>query len=153
MRSNNILMLAGLASTALAFPTNKAMDRRTLGLDVDIDVNLNLGGLISGLLGGGGGQSPANILSGISAHAAAALQAGSMGVKAGSVNSSARKELAGWLRGDGSHLDSGLRSPLLNWCTGGDDSLLNVDVSAGLSILSPQCADIAAKGGDRKSVV
>ncbi|EYE99218.1 putative cell wall protein, partial [Aspergillus ruber CBS 135680] len=148
MRSNNLLMLAGMASTALALPTDMAMDRRTVGLDIDLDVSLNLGGLLSGILGGGQDQSPAKLLDGIHAHAAAALQAGALGVKAGSVHAKARTELAAWLRADvGVHLDASLRSPLLKWATGGDGDILDVDVSAGLSVLSPHAADVAAKGG------
>lgn len=147
MRSNNLLMLAGLASSALAYPTNSAADRRSLGLDIDIDLSLNLGGLFSGLLGGGA-QSPTNILSGIGPQGAAALQGAALGVKAGSIRSAARKELASFLRGEnGGHLESNLRKPLLNWATGGDDGLLTRDVSGGLSILSPAAASIASEGG------
>ncbi|PLB52662.1 hypothetical protein P170DRAFT_350140 [Aspergillus steynii IBT 23096] len=147
MRSNNLLMLASLASYGLSLPTAD-LESRTFGLIPGIvsGVAHDLTGLI-GLLLGEGGQTPASLLSGISARAAAALEGGALGCKAGDVHAHARAELAAWVRAHADlHLEASLKTALLDWCDGEDSATLSVGTCAGLSLFIPTCADIAAKG-------
>ncbi|KAK1140542.1 hypothetical protein N8T08_010288 [Aspergillus melleus] len=147
MRSNNLLLLASLASYGVALPTAD-LESRTFGLIPGIvsGVAHDLTALI-GLLLGDGGHTPATILSGISARAAAALEGGALGCKAGDVHAHARAELAAWVRAHADlHLEASLKTALLDWCDGEESATLSVGTCAGLSLFIPTCADIAAKG-------
>ncbi|KAH8426727.1 putative cell wall protein [Aspergillus melleus] len=147
MRSNNLLLLASLASYGVALPTAD-LESRTFGLIPGIvsGVAHDLTGLI-GLLLGDGGHTPATILSGISARAAAALEGGALGCKAGDIHAHARAELAAWVRAHADlHLEASLKTALLDWCDGEESATLSVGTCAGLSLFIPTCADIAAKG-------
>ncbi|KAL4897652.1 hypothetical protein BDV59DRAFT_197928 [Aspergillus ambiguus] len=139
MRSNNLLLLASLASYALALPAD--LDRRT-GLVSDVVGDVT--GLVDMILGGG--TSPATLLSGISAPAAAALEGGALGCKAGSVRSSARKDLAKWIHSNSDAFHASVVKSLLGWCDGAADAVLPVDVTSVLSMLIPTAADKAAQG-------
>ncbi|RDK43659.1 hypothetical protein M752DRAFT_190680, partial [Aspergillus phoenicis ATCC 13157] len=145
MRSDKLLVLAGLASYALALPT-KDLDPRTFGLVAEIltDLGEDLTGFIEALLGGGV-KSSASLLTGISAQAAAVLEGGALGCTAGKIEASARAELAAWIRAHAS-FDASLKSSLLAWCEGEDSATLSVDVRAGLALFIPTCAEVAAKG-------
>ncbi|RAK84099.1 hypothetical protein BO79DRAFT_131413, partial [Aspergillus costaricaensis CBS 115574] len=145
MRSDKLLVLAGLASYALALPT-KDLDPRTFGLVAEIltDLGEDLTGFIEALLGGGV-KSSASLLTGISAQAAAVLEGGALGCTAGKIDASARAELAAWIRAHAS-FDASLKSSLLAWCEGEDSATLSVDVRAGLALFIPTCAEVAAKG-------
>ncbi|PTU17577.1 hypothetical protein P175DRAFT_0487244 [Aspergillus ochraceoroseus IBT 24754] len=135
MRSNTLLALAGLASYTLAIPTG--IDPRHSGLAQ---------GLINTITDILKGHSPVDILGGISAHAAAALNGGALGCAAGSIDLSYRQELAAWIRtGAGIHLDASLKTSLLSWCGGDDSVTLSVDACSGLSVFIPTCASIAAE--------
>ncbi|GIJ87450.1 hypothetical protein Asppvi_006356 [Aspergillus pseudoviridinutans] len=156
MRSNNLFLLASLASYVLALPTDVESRHLKVGADVDIgdlsigagisiDGGLDLSGLISAILGGH--ASTTTLLAGLSAQAAAALQGGALGCKAGAIHAAARAELAAWLRAEAAaFLDASIKASLLDWCEGDASVSLSVDVCAGLSVLIPTCADIAAKG-------
>lgn len=150
MRSD-LLLLAGLASSAVALPRTPSVQDRSL--DVDLDADLDIGALHAGLdldvfiggLLGFGGHSPASLLDGLSAQAAAALQGGALGCTAGTIGVDALVELKAWLNGAGAQLDAALKTALLGWCNGGDSATLDVDVIAGLSLLLPTCSEIAAE--------
>ncbi|GFG05989.1 uncharacterized protein KIAA0754 [Aspergillus udagawae] len=156
MRSNNLFLLASLASYVLALPTDVESRHLKLGADIDIgdlsigggisiDGGLDLSGLISAILGGH--ASTTTLLAGLSAQAAAALQGGALGCKAGAIHAAAKAELAAWLRAEAAaFLDASIKASLLDWCEGDASVALSVDVCAGLSVLIPTCADIAAKG-------
>ncbi|KAF9892865.1 hypothetical protein FE257_000454 [Aspergillus nanangensis] len=145
MRSSNVLMLASLASYALALPTDLNSRALSSGSDLVSDVVNDLTGLLSLLLGDGG-QSPASLLDGLTAPAAAALEGGALGCKANAVHASARKELGNWLQAHGDAFHAPVKKSLLGWCNGGGDSVLPVDVTSVLSMLIPTCADKAAQG-------
>ncbi|KAF7117852.1 hypothetical protein CNMCM5793_007155 [Aspergillus hiratsukae] len=156
MRSNSLFLLASLASYVLALPTDLESRHLKVGADVDIgDLSIGAGisighGLdLSGLIGAilGGHTRTSALLAGLSAQAAAALQGGVLGCKAGAIHAAARAELAAWLRaGAAAELDASIKASLLDWCEGDVSVTLDVDVCAGLSVLIPTCADIAAKG-------
>ncbi|PWY70343.1 hypothetical protein BO94DRAFT_430122, partial [Aspergillus sclerotioniger CBS 115572] len=145
MRSDKLLVLAGLASYALALPT-KDLDARTFGLVAEIltDIGEDLTGFIEALLGGGV-KSSASLLTGISAQAAAVLEGGALGCTAGTIEASARAELAAWIRAH-AEFDASLKTSLLAWCEGSASATLSVDVRAGLALFIPTCAEVAAKG-------
>ncbi|KAJ1711471.1 hypothetical protein AFCA_000828 [Aspergillus flavus] len=160
MRANNLLLLAGLASSVAAYPAD--VESRTLGplLEgigkgiADIgegvgegieDVTKGLADLISLLFGGSSGHTTVTILEGISAQAAAALQGGALGCTAGTIHADARAELVAWLKAH-AEFDASLKAALVAWAQGGASATLSVDVCAGLSLFIPTCADIAAKG-------
>ncbi|PIG86698.1 cell wall protein, partial [Aspergillus arachidicola] len=160
MRANNLLLLAGLASSVAAYPAD--IESRTLGplLEgigkgiADIgegvgegieDVTKGLADLISLLFGGSSGHTTVTILEGISAQAAAALQGGALGCTAGTIHADARAELVAWLKAH-AEFDASLKAALVAWAQGGASATLSVDVCAGLSLFIPTCADIAAKG-------
>jgi hypothetical protein len=160
MRSNSLFLLASLASYVLALPTDLESRHFKVGADVDIgdlsiDAGISIGhghghGLdLTGLIGAilGGHARTTTLLAGLSAQAAAALQGGALGCKAGAIHAAARAELAAWLRAEAAaELDASIKASLLHWCEGGASVTLDVDVCAGLSVLIPTCADIAAKG-------
>ncbi|KAL6232530.1 hypothetical protein BDW75DRAFT_232722 [Aspergillus navahoensis] len=138
----SIALLAGLAGSALALPTTTStqLDTRTFGLISGIIHT------IEGILTGG--VSPAHILGGISAEAAAALHGSALGCTAGSVDLAYRKKLAHWLKaGAGVHLEASLRTALLAWCEADAsvDLELDLDVRAGLGFFIPTCAKVAAE--------
>ncbi|KAL2867113.1 putative cell wall protein [Aspergillus lucknowensis] len=139
MRSD-ILLLAGLAGSALALPaTSTQLDTRTFGL---------VGGLLDTVNDLLGGTSPVSLLEGISSEAAAALGGCALGVQAGSIHIQYRRELSIWLESDsGSHLDGSLRKSLLAWCQSDApvDLVISPDNLAQLSFFIPTCANIAAK--------
>jgi hypothetical protein len=138
MRSS-LVLLAGLAGSALALPTaSPELDARTFGL-VD--------GLVDTIKDLLHGQTPAHILGGISSEAAAALGGSALGCKAGSVDLEYRKKLASWLKnGAGSHLEASLKKELLSWCEG---NVKELDVAhlAQLGFFLPQAVSIAAENG------
>lgn len=156
MRSNKLFLLASLVSYVLALPTDVETRHLKLGADLDIgdlsigagisiDGGLDLSALINAILGGH--ASTTTLLAGLSAQAAAALQGGVLGCKAGAIHAVARAELAAWLRAEAAaFLDASIKASLLEWCEGDASVTLSADVCAGLSVLIPTCADIAAKG-------
>lgn len=156
MRSNKLFLLASLVSYVLALPTDVETRHLKLGADLDIgdlsigagisiDGGLDLSALINAILGGH--ASTTTLLAGLSAQAAAALQGGVLGCKAGAIHAAARAELAAWLRAEAAaFLDASIKASLLEWCEGDASVTLSADVCAGLSVLIPTCADIAAKG-------
>ncbi|KAL4765617.1 putative cell wall protein [Aspergillus foveolatus] len=138
----SIALLAGLAGSALALPATPStqLDTRTFGLISGIIHT------IENILTGG--VTPANVLSGISSEAAAALQGGALGCTAGSVDLAYRKKLAHWLKaGDGVHLEASVRKALLAWCEADAsvDLELDLEIRAGLGFFIPTCAKIAAE--------
>ncbi|KAB8258412.1 hypothetical protein BDV32DRAFT_125755 [Aspergillus pseudonomiae] len=160
MRANNLLLLAGLASSVAAYPAD--IESRTLGpllegigkgivvigegVGEEIeDVTKGLADLISLLFGGSSAHTTVTILEGISAQAAAALQGGALGCTAGTIHADARAELVAWLQAH-AEFDASLKAALVAWAQGGASATLSVDVCAGLSLFIPTCADIAAKG-------
>ncbi|OGM43622.1 cell wall protein, partial [Aspergillus bombycis] len=160
MRANNLLLLAGLASSVAAYPTD--IESRTLGPLLEgigkgivvigegvgegiEDVTKGLADLISLLFGDSSGHTTVTILEGISAQAAAALQGGALGCTAGTIHADARAELVAWLKAH-AEFDASLKAALVAWAQGGASATLSVDVCAGLSLFIPTCADIAAKG-------
>ncbi|RJE17811.1 cell wall protein, partial [Aspergillus sclerotialis] len=150
MRSS-LLLLAGLASHALGLPSTSVEDR---SIDVDVGADINIGNIHADLdldvfigdILGGGVQSSTSLLGGLSAQAAAALQAGALGCSAGKIHHSALVELKHWLHG-AAHIEAGLKNALLHWCDAGAQATLEADVIAGLSVLLPTCSDIVSKGG------
>jgi len=149
MRSS-LVMLAGLASTALAYPTDVA-ERRTLGLVSELlgGATSEVVGILETVLGGtsgailGSGSSSVNLLSGLSAGGAAALQGGALGCSHGIVDAAARLQLKSWLSGNVS-IHGSLKTSLLSWCEGEVD-VLSTDVIAALAVYIPTCAELAAK--------
>ncbi|KAJ5967476.1 hypothetical protein N7501_003724 [Penicillium viridicatum] len=146
MRSS-LVMLAGLAGAALAYPTDKAVEPRTLGLlghllgDVTVDVTSILGAL----LGGHSSHSSVEVLAGLSAEGAAALSGGALGCKSGVIHHKAKAALKAWLLFH-ADLDLSLKKSLISWCEGNDELVLSADILAALSVYIPGCADIAAQG-------
>ncbi|KAJ5520434.1 hypothetical protein N7463_000887 [Penicillium fimorum] len=144
MRSS-LVLLAGLAGTALAYPADLTVERRTLGLlgellgDITVDVTAILGAVL------GGGHSSVDLLAGLSAEAAAALEGGALGCKSGAINHKAKAALKLWLLFH-ADLDLSLKKSLISWCESNDELVLSADVLAALSVYIPGCADIAAKG-------
>ncbi|OJJ00171.1 hypothetical protein ASPVEDRAFT_550880 [Aspergillus versicolor CBS 583.65] len=138
MRSS-LVLLAGLAGSALALPTaSPELDARTFGL---------VEGLVDTVTNLLQGQTPAHILGGISSEAAAALGGGALGCKAGSIDLEYRKKLVSWLKnGAGADLESSLRKELLSWCEGDSDEL-DVPLRAQLGFFLPQTVSIAAENG------
>ncbi|CAI7609049.1 unnamed protein product, partial [Penicillium viridicatum] len=140
-------MLAGLAGAALAYPTDKAVEPRTLGLlghllgDVTVDVTTILGRL----LGGHSSHSSVEILAGLNAEGAAALSGGALGCKSGVIHHKAKAALKAWLLFH-ADLDLSLKKSLISWCEGDDELVLSADILAALSVYIPGCADIAAQG-------
>ncbi|KAI9374774.1 hypothetical protein BJX61DRAFT_258474 [Aspergillus egyptiacus] len=150
MRSD-LLLLAGLASSALALPT---------AASTDLDPRF-LGGLVGGLLDVvkdlvEGLLSPLDILGDITGQAAAALGSSALGCKAGSVDHEYRKALALWLNTEaGLRLDASLRKSLLDWCSvdldldvdlnSGLDLDLDIDLRAQLAFLLPTVVHVAAE--------
>ncbi|KAI3139150.1 hypothetical protein CBS147326_2828 [Penicillium roqueforti] len=143
MRSN-LVLLASLAGSALAYPTDIAVDRRTFGLAAEIvgSAAADVGGIISAVLGGGG-HSSTSLLAGLSAHGAAALEGGLLGCSAGKIHADARGELKTWLSGQVS-ISGSVKTSLLSWCEG-STATLSADVLAALSVYIPTCADLASK--------
>ncbi|KAJ5372308.1 hypothetical protein N7517_004314 [Penicillium concentricum] len=143
MRSS-LVLLAGLAGTALAYPTDLAVERRTLGLlgellgDITVDVTAILGAVL-------GGHNSVDLLAGLSAEAAAALGGGALGCKSGAIDHKAKAALKLWLLFH-AELDLSLKKTLISWCESNDELVLSADVLAALSVYIPGCADIAAKG-------
>ncbi|KAJ5816714.1 hypothetical protein N7447_008947 [Penicillium robsamsonii] len=143
MRSS-LVLLAGLAGTALAYPTDMAVERRTLGLlgellgDITVDVTTILGAVL-------GDHSSVNLFAGLSAEAAAALGGGALGCKSGAIDHKAKAALKLWLLFH-SDLDVSLKKSLISWCESNGELVLSADVMAALSVYIPTCADIAAKG-------
>lgn len=137
MRSS-LILLAGLASSALAYPTDVGPHLHHLpGHDASDVVSL-----LNTVLGGGASHSVSH-LAGLSAHAAAALEGGALGCSAGTIHASAREELKIWLHST-SVITGSLKASLLSWCRG-DDETLDIDVIAALAVYIPTCAEIAAK--------
>ncbi|KUM57408.1 hypothetical protein ACN42_g9779, partial [Penicillium freii] len=145
MRSS-LVMLAGLAGAALAYPTDKAVEPRTLGLlghllgDVTVDVTSILGALL-----GGHSSHSVEVLAGLSAEGAAALSGGALGCKSGVIHHKAKAALKAWLLFH-ADLDLSLKKSLISWCEGDDELVLSADILAALSVYIPGCADIAAQG-------
>lgn len=144
MRSD-LLLLAALASSALAYPTEVAVERRTFGLLAHLlgDAASDVIGLVDSLLGVGAHGST-TILAGLSAHGAAALEGGALGCTASVIYADARAQLKLWLAGQTS-ISGSLKTSLLAWCEGSGSATLSADVIAALSVYIPTCADIAAK--------
>lgn len=143
MRSS-LVLLAGLASSALAYPTDVAAERRTFGLLTQLlgDAGSDVVSLLETVLGGGHSSS-VSLLAGISAHAAAALEGGALGCSAGTIHASAREELKAWLHTT-TVITGSLKNSLLSWCEG-EVETLSVDVIAALAVYIPTCAEVAAK--------
>ncbi|KAL2814935.1 hypothetical protein BJX63DRAFT_184549 [Aspergillus granulosus] len=140
MRSS-LVLLAALAGSTLALPTASTaeLDARTFGL---------VGGLIDSIKDILHGTSPVNILGGISAEAAVALNGGAIGCKAGSIDFEYRKQLSIWLKtGAGAHIDASLKKSLLAWCEAdvSVDLEIDLEIRAQLSFFLPALAHIAAQ--------
>ncbi|KAJ5114903.1 hypothetical protein NUU61_000662 [Penicillium alfredii] len=152
MRSG-LVLLATLAASSIAFPTDVTAERRTLKLGADIganigggigaDVELDIGAVLDAVLGGGVHAS-VSLLAGLGAKGAAALQGGALGCSAGKIHAGARKELKAWLLTQ-AHIGGSLKTSLLKWCEGDESLTLSAEVVAALSVYIPMCADIAAK--------
>ncbi|KAJ5154266.1 uncharacterized protein N7500_009705 [Penicillium coprophilum] len=143
MRSS-LVLLAGLAGSALAYPTDMAVERRTLGLLGELlgDLTVDVTGILGAVLGG---HKSAGHLAGLSAEAAAALEGGALGCKSGAIHHKAKAALKLWLLFH-ADLDLSLKKSLISWCESNDELVLSADVLAALSVYIPGCADIAAKG-------
>ncbi|KAJ5766590.1 uncharacterized protein N7511_004206 [Penicillium nucicola] len=150
MRSS-LVLLAGLAGSALAYPTDMAVERRTFGLLAEIlggvsDITVDVTSILGAVLGGGhSSHSSSSLLAGLGAEGAAALQGGALGCKAGLIHANARAALKVWLRLH-ADLEASLKTSLISWCGGDDELVLSADVLAALAVYIPSCADIAAKG-------
>jgi hypothetical protein len=144
MRSD-LLLLATLASSALAYPAEVAVERRTFGLLAHLigDAASDVIGLVDALLGVDVHGS-VSILAGLSAHGAAALEGGALGCTADVIHADARAQLKVWLAGQ-THITGSLKTSLLAWCEGSGSATLDAEVIAALSVYIPTCADIAAK--------
>jgi hypothetical protein len=143
MRSR-LFILANLVAYALALPTDLSFDRRHFGSNAgigkgpDIDMSFFRGGALG----------IDTVFHGLSSKAAAALEGSALGCKAGSIDAKARKELHAWLSSAAAdHIDGSLKGSLSDWCLREDSATLPTDVTAGLSVYIPACAQIAAKGG------
>ncbi|KAJ6112133.1 hypothetical protein N7523_008194 [Penicillium sp. IBT 18751x] len=145
MRSS-LVLLAGLASSALAYPTDVAAERRTFGLVSEL-----LGGathdvvsFLEDVLGGHSfHRGSASLLGGLNAHGAAALEGGALGCSHTKIHESARAHLKTWLSGSVS-ISGSLKTSLLAWCEGEVD-VLATDVIAALAVYIPTCAELCAK--------
>ncbi|KAJ5197857.1 uncharacterized protein N7498_006974 [Penicillium cinerascens] len=153
MRSS-IVMLAGLASTALAYPTDVAPERRTFGPALALlgEAVPEVVNIIESVLGGhssahASSQSSAHasvsVLAGLNAHAAAALEGGAFGCKSSVIHGTARKQLKAWLSVN-VDFDPSLKTSIISWCDGEVD-VLSTDVIAALGVFIPTCAEVAAK--------
>ncbi|CDM32223.1 hypothetical protein DTO012A7_5429 [Penicillium roqueforti] len=142
MRSS-LVMLAGLASSALAYPTDRAVEARNLDLLGELlgDLTLDVTGILSTVLEG----TSVEIFAGLSAQGAAALSGGALGCKAGAIHAKAKAALKVWLRLH-AEIDTTLKTSLIAWCDGHDELVLSADVLAALSVYIPGSANIAAKG-------
>ncbi|PYH40292.1 putative cell wall protein, partial [Aspergillus saccharolyticus JOP 1030-1] len=147
MRSNKLLLLASLANAILALPTKdtRDLDPRTFGLAAEIlhEFGSDLVTIVEDILGGG--KSSASVLTNISARAAAALNGGALGCKAGVIDADIRAELATWIRAHAG-FEASLKTELLTWCEGDASATLSTEVCAGLSLYVPTCAAKAAAG-------
>ncbi|OGE54311.1 hypothetical protein PENARI_c006G09601 [Penicillium arizonense] len=149
MRSS-LVLLAGLAGSALAYPTDMAVERRTFGLLAEIlggvsDITVDVTSILGAVLGGGHHSHSSSLLAGLGAEGAAALQGGALGCKAGVIHAEARAALKIWLHLH-ADLEASLKTSLISWCEGDDELVLSADVLAALAVYIPSCADIAAKG-------
>ncbi|KAJ6026944.1 hypothetical protein N7499_005048 [Penicillium canescens] len=149
MRSS-LVLLAGLAGSALAYPTDMAVERRTFGLLAEIlggvsDLTVDVTSILGAVLGGGHHSHSSSLLAGLGAEGAAALQGGALGCKAGVIHAEARAALKVWLHLH-ANLEASLKTSLISWCEGDDELVLSADVLAALAVYIPSCADIAAKG-------
>ncbi|KAJ5124393.1 uncharacterized protein N7515_008218 [Penicillium bovifimosum] len=145
----SLVLLAGLASSALAYPADMtAVEPRTLGLlreilgDLTVDVSAILGAVLGHSHSHGHSLS---LLAGLSAEGAAALQGGALGCKAGLIHYKAKAALKAWLLVH-ADLDISLKKTLISWCEGNDELVLSADILAALSVYVPGCAEIAAQG-------
>ncbi|KAJ5247966.1 hypothetical protein N7524_011926 [Penicillium chrysogenum] len=143
MRSS-LVLLAALAGSALAYPTDMAVERRTLGLLGELlgDITVDVTHILDLVLGG---HSSVELLAGLGAEGAAALQGGALGCKSGLIDHKTKAALKVWLLFH-ADLDVSLKKSLISWCEGNDELVLSEDVLAALSVYIPGCADIAAKG-------
>ncbi|KGO71293.1 hypothetical protein PITC_062580 [Penicillium italicum] len=143
MRSS-LVLLAALASAALAYPTEKSVEPRTLGLLGELlgDITVDVSSILDAVLGG---HSSFELFAGLSAEGAAALQGGALGCKSGAIHHQAKAALKDWLLFH-ADLDFSLKMSLISWCEGHDELVLSADILAALSVYIPGCADIAAKG-------
>ncbi|KAJ5306458.1 hypothetical protein N7508_005473 [Penicillium antarcticum] len=149
MRSS-LVLLAGLAGSALAYPTDMAVERRTFGLLAEIlggvsDITVDVTSILSAVLGGVHHSHSSSLLAGLGAEGAAALEGGALGCKAGVIHAKARAALKVWLHLH-ADLEASLKTSLISWCEGDDELVLSADVLAALAVYIPSCADIAAKG-------
>ncbi|KAJ5210470.1 hypothetical protein N7491_010277 [Penicillium cf. griseofulvum] len=142
MRSS-LALLAGVVGSALAYPADLAVERRTLGLVGELlgDITVDVTAILGNVLGGHSGD----LLAGLSAEAAAALEGGALGCKSGAIDHEAKAALKLWLLFH-ADLDLSLKKSLISWCEGNDELVLSADVMAALAVYIPVCADIAAKG-------
>ncbi|KAJ9294998.1 hypothetical protein DTO271G3_6560 [Paecilomyces variotii] len=145
MRSS-IVLLATLATYALALPTNLSFDRKGVQLtnvvaDVVADIEADLTPFVNGLLG-------IHTVTGLGAKGAAALEGCALGLKAGLFDAGAKAQLHAWLNGSSAvFFDASLKTAVMDWCTGEDSVTVSVDVVAGLSMYVPATAQVAAQGG------
>jgi hypothetical protein len=148
MRSS-LVLLAGLASSALAYPADMtAVEPRTLGLLGEIlgDLTVDVTAILGSVLGHSHSHSHSlSLLAGLNAEGAAALQGGALGCKSGVVHHKAKAALKAWLLFH-ADLDISLKKSLISWCEGNDELVLSADILAALSVYIPGCAEIAAHG-------
>ncbi|KAJ5780661.1 hypothetical protein N7457_005821 [Penicillium paradoxum] len=146
MRSS-LVLLAGLAGSALAYPTELAapLEPRTLGLlgellgDLTVDVTSILGSVLHH------GHSSVSLLAGLKVEGAAALQAGALGCKSGAIHHKAKLALKTWLLFH-ADFDRSLKKTLISWCEGNEELVLSDDILAALAVYVPGLAQITAQG-------
>ncbi|KAJ6116449.1 hypothetical protein N7512_006174 [Penicillium capsulatum] len=150
MRST-LVLLATLAASVIAHPADVSVDaavsRRNLDLGIDIGANVvaDIGGALDAVLSLGV-DANVNILAGLEAHAAAALQGGALGCKSSAIKDEHRKQLKAWLNAH-AEIRASLKAflpAIIGWCEG-SVSVLEADVLAALAVYIPGCAEIAAK--------
>jgi hypothetical protein len=147
MRSSSLVLLASLASSALAYPTDVAAERRTFGLVTELlgGATSDVVNILEDVLGGSHqhSQGSVSLLAGLNAHGAAALEGGALGCSHSTIDASARAHLQAWLSGSVG-ITGFLKTSLLAWCVGEVD-VLATDVIAALAVYIPTCAELSAK--------
>ncbi|CAG7968491.1 unnamed protein product [Penicillium salamii] len=140
-----LVMLAALAGSALAYPTDMATEKRTFGLLAEIlgHAAVDVSSILEAVLSHG--HSSGSLLAGLSAEGAAALEGGALGCKAGAIHAHAKAALKAWLLIH-AQLDFSLKKHLIAWCDGDAELVLSADILAALSAYIPGCAEVAAKG-------
>lgn len=143
MRSS-LVLLASLASVALAYPADVAVERRTPGHLHDVlgDHSSEVVSFLESVLIHGD-SSHASTLAGLSAYGAAALEGSALGCHSEIISFSARHELKAWLLST-TLITGSLKAELISWCDG-QVEILSTEIISALVVYIPICAEIAAK--------